>query len=475
MQPNRAVLKRVAGWIAFVGACVVLGALTADVNNAASIAMSSLAMIAGLVMVRRQGVFGLLLLWTWTLWYPIYLQPLASIGGQLTRGITVTDAAVLAIGSFALVRDLMARENRITRMRVIALCGLGAAGGWILTGFSAPLSVTLPSARSVLFAVFVAALASVYTESGSQAMALVRGVLASALIQSGLIFWGQYLGHMPFYDAGLTVLLQETSRLRGIYTLPGALPVEVWGSRVSGVLAATTGTAAVLGAYASTNRSRVAAGLIGLTSGVLLYLSGGRTGWLGLALGLLAALGAAMGSRALRVRPLAAVVSVPAVVLPVALGASGLLSGEIGQRAATVGSWLGDSSVTVRVQIWELALSLLRAHPLGIGFGTLIAKYGYFEHNAYLVLANGVGPVGLMSFAALWYWLSWRSVRLVRTASAPEALIGLVGVVTMVAVLAGGMAENTPFVFQGIWVVWGAAVGLSFQVDGAAEPGVEEK
>jgi hypothetical protein len=147
-----------------------------------------------------------------------------------------------------------------------------------------------------------------------------------------------------------------------------------------------------------------------------------------------------------------------------AYAVTGLLGVELWQRVSTLSAVVRDSSWVSRFRFWKLALTELGVHPFGIGFDTLLRKYGVFEHNTYLVLANGVGPIGLAAFCVLWGWVAYRSIRVMRGGSRDNELLGMVSLAVLVAVLVAGTAENTPFLSEGPWVVWGVATGLGSEL-----------
>jgi hypothetical protein len=103
-------------------------------------------------------------------------------------------------------------------------------------------------------------------------------------------------------------------------------------------------------------------------------------------------------------------------------------------------------------------------HPLGFGFNSLRDQYiGYYEHNLFLFLLDGLGPLGLGAFLWLWGWTASRCLRVIRFGADTERLIALAGLGSLAALLVSGFSEAWPVWSELSWIVLGSAVALSYR------------
>ncbi len=467
MKSERAYRAVVLGGVLIAGS-IILGALVPRTNNPAAILLAMIAVGVGIAVHQRWGMHGLLVMLAWLLWYPLSIGPLTTIGGPLTAGITIAEAVFGVIGAVVLTRSALF-EHGAEKLGVPAACAVAAVAGYLMTLGAAHFSATFFTFRDVMYMVLLMCLAAKYTRTTDQTWPIVWGVVASTAIQFGMIFWGEYLGHMPFYAAGIGAIEQGTGRLAGIVTLPGAIAVEAWGSRASGVIAVSVAALLILWMFGRRLPGARAVPAVTVLLSVFLVATGGRAGWLGLGLGVLVAAGLALISSSMnRPRAAAGLFGVSAALL-LTYALASQFGGVLSQRVAMLLFSSDDSALASRVLDWNLNLRLLQASPFGIGFNTLITRYGTFEHNTYLILANGVGPLGLFAFVALWCWIGVRSVGLVRHGTRDEVLLGMISVAALVVVLVAGSAENTPFLFEAPWLLWGCAVGVSLRFSGGRE------
>lgn len=437
---------------------VALGRMVPSINNPWSIVLGVVAVVLGALVYRRRGFYGLLVMHAWLLWYPLVVQPLSTIGGPLTRDATLAELVFVVAGALVALRTFV-RPKDSALGAAPAVWVLLVSAGWLLTISVAPASLTLPSLRHVLYYLLLLVLCAEFVKTSSQAWGLIWGVMVSLMIQHGVVFWGQHLGGLPFYSVGLGSVQQDVSRLHGVYTLPGAMPVEVWGSRASGLLAMVAAILLLTALYGPRRNRTAVLSLFTLTGAMLLF-TGGRAGWLGFILGLTVVLIVAI--RSVHLSTLRGAVSIATVggLAAVVYAATGFLNADFWSRAVSLGAVTQESSWISRLRFWRLATDLLIANPFGIGFDTLLARYGVFEHNAFLWLVNGAGPLGLATFCAVWGLVAFRSAVLVKSGSRETALIGAVSLVALTVVLVAGTAENTPFLSEGAWIVWGAAIGV---------------
>ena len=128
-----------------------------------------------------------------------------------------------------------------------------------------------------------------------------------------------------------------------------------------------------------------------------------------------------------------------------------------------------------RLQMWQAAWRMIRAHPfIGVGIGTFSQRYAEFKlpqdplmasyaHNTYLQLWAVVGLNGLLAFLAL-CWRGWRLWRTSRPVDATRAMTGIGCMAGALAFLTSGLLEsNLSFskLSMLFWLISGFAMGIA--------------
>lgn len=239
--------------------------------------------------------------------------------------------------------------------------------------------------------------------------------------------FGGYMGLVWPLAAGLAFggLLKTLAPLRhtGLATLRN-WPLTHWLA-----LTLTTLTAALCGVALLVSYSR-GAWLGAAAAGAVLLIFAPRQRGLGLALGLVAALGG------------------------LALWQAGLLPASITSRLSTItdfiqvydvrGVHINDANFSLieRIAHWQAAFAMTDAHPwLGVGLGNYTAAYPDFRlinwvyplghaHNIYFNLLAEVGLIGLVAYLSLWGFIVWQTLTaLIHTTGWQRGLaLGLLGV-----------------------------------------------
>ncbi len=128
-----------------------------------------------------------------------------------------------------------------------------------------------------------------------------------------------------------------------------------------------------------------------------------------------------------------------------------------------------------RLNLWEIALQMIRDHPLtGVGIGNFApasVRYAHGEllvkrlvaHNAYLSVAAETGLVGLALFLLL-HWLAWRSIRRAMRAGAAAKdqqmrMIAIAAEGCLLAMMLAGLSVASEGL-KYLWFYFGLAASL---------------
>ena len=151
------------------------------------------------------------------------------------------------------------------------------------------------------------------------------------------------------------------------------------------------------------------------------------------------------------------------------------LPAPIREWVATQPSWIHVLAQPLRLEIWQAALNMIRAHPVfGVGVNTFVLNYARYKlptdtllsayaHNQYLHMAAELGLVGLSAF--LWLLVRtfgvWR--RLLAHSDAEVRLIAVGLGCSLVAFCTQGLLESALYaprvVYVWLWI--GALFGMA--------------
>ena len=419
------------------------------------------AVVAATWVYSRWGGYGLLLAYALTLWYPFTLYFLLDKFGLPT--LTVGQLAMLMCGLgilwFRLVGFLKGPGSYVVPGVVVVLLMLA----WSLTWTTASAGQTAPEFLKVVSSILIIVVCLTVVRSSLHAKAICWGSTASVALTYGVVAIDAYVVRMPFVIEATGKNPAGAYRLYGILDLPGAPAVEAVGGRATGVIAGAMVIPLVYLLSARSMRSRITAAAALAALAAIETSTIGRAGWLGILAGGLVVVLAGLGGGSWRFGR--AMVAIGAAAAGVAAAYAWLLSLGTSQvaRVANILHPMQDANFQWRLYYWRRTLEQAKAHPEGIGFYTMLNRYGVYEHNAFLIIATGLGILGVLAMALLWIWVGKRCTRAVVSADREARLVGLCGIGTLVVALVSGMADNTPFRSEMFWLVWGAAAAVSFR------------
>lgn len=426
-----------------------------DVTAVAGVA----AVLSVAYVYSRWGGFGLLLGYALTLWYPFTLYYVVRLLGPLT--LTMHQLAILAVGSGILFLRFAGAIRGPAPVVVPGVVAVVATGAWTLTWSFTPPTETVNQFLGVIASVLVLVVCLALVRTARQARLLCWAAAASVMLTYGVVAMSNYITPLPIVSGSFA---GGTTRLYGLLELPGASGFEVWGGRATGVIAAAMVVPLVYLLAARTTRERVLSGVPLVVLAAIETTSGGRAGWVGILVAGVAVILVGVGVGCWRFSRLTGALAGAVLMVVVAYGWIATRQGvlEVTRTRDTVSPML-DSGVRLRLQLWAATLTQIQRHPEGIGFYAMLRQYGIYEHNTFLVLATGLGVVGALAFVFLWVWLGHRAVLAVRSEEREVRLVALCGLGTLIVALVAGMFENTPFLSEMFWLVWGAAAALSYR------------
>lgn len=341
-------------------------------------------------------------------------------------------------------------------------------------------SLAVPRLAAVLGGVTVAfALVDVVrSERGLlvSAAALLAGGGALALLSPVIAEWPLYKTPVLPALAPLYALFPQLVSGVVIGTARGGIHVN----QLAGVATALLPLGVVLWAFAPTRWIRGVAAISSLLLGGLLLLSQSRSGYLGAATGLVAAL--AWATMALRPsRPWAWIAGLAASVVTLGVLLGPMLSAWVTASEAAYDSLAG------RRELWDRALLMLRDMPVtGVGPGQFsLVLHRWYEplivppgsyvphaHNVLLQLALDLGLFGMVASLALVVTVV---VQAVRAASSPATRLVAIGVgAGFVGFAVYGMTDAIAIGARGALPLW-VLLGLGIAVDGLARANTDNR
>jgi len=422
--------------------------------------------LIGLFVYRQYKILGVLVLLTAFSWYPISSDQLSQISFLFT-GASISSIFIIGLGIATLGMHFL-MPNKVISLFVPFIVLTISTIGWLLTLPQAPYSQTYNSFRTLVYLMCVFIVCVKFIKTPKQAELICWLTLLSFTLSTLIIYVGYYIYPLPFFfipQDQVDALLTQAGRLQGAYQFPGAVAFSTWAPRLSGILASILLFPIVI----TINKGyriglRIVALIIVLFLGVALLRTGGRGGWLALLAGFLV-----IWIVGVRYKAFGGISSITQIALPVialfAYAIYYLQSDNIFiQRINSMSAIANDPSFTARVAFWQRNLEIWQAHPSGIGFISLQLRYGFFEHNAFLILLNGIGPFGLLSYLFFGGWVAFRCLKTIRNYQGVGQFIGLAALGSLVAVFLGGFVENIPFLTDSFWFIWGSAVALSYRI-----------
>jgi O-antigen ligase len=425
--------------------------------------------IVGFLVFRSRGMVGVLVLIAATTWYPVTSGVLGRlIPPVVIDALSLGGLFILIAGAITIALYLFMADSDV-KTKVLPVVIFIIVMGWALTIFSAKPSDTLSSLVRILNNLFLFGLCVFYIKTARQANIICWAIVISVTVSLLIVYLGQYVVALPFSDGTYGPVFGTfgpSDRLLGAYTFPGALAVSYWGPTASGIISMILMLPLT---YWFDQRSQgwfkrlLIAGLI-ILLGVISIKTGGRGGWLGIMAGVLV-----VGILGLKFRVwTGGRFIVQFAILIVLIGVLGVYQyvrdPEFVTRINSLSLLSEDSAVQDRFGFWQTALNLFTQHPLGIGFNSIQAQTkGYYEHNLFLYMLDGLGPIGLSALFWLWGWIAFRCLRVIRLGTNTERILALASVACMVALFVSGFSEAWPFFSEVSWIFWGSVVGLSNQ------------
>lgn len=446
-----------------VAALIVCAYLGWRVQNWESFTAVVVVGLMGMVFYRQAGTVGLLILLAAMTWYPIRLAPLERLLGPLTEGLSVTQIAVFGGAVLAVAIPSVDSARRRGIHTIIAVL-IVAVIGWALTLLVIPSGAGMARSsfylfRSIVYYTLIPLLCLRVIETPKQAERVGWAILFSITVYVSLILLDFYVWNSATYATDLTT----AGRLHAWYVLPGASSMGLWAPQLSSVLSTVVPLALIFWVAKRMRLQRVAAIGISLLLVIVMAWTFGRAGWFGMLGAVLIMLWC---GRARKIFSLSRF-SVP-VVMAVGLGIWLVIltvqsNSELAARLFELANLRGAESTVFRLFLWRSSIGTWLSNPLtGAGFGATASAIGYYEHNAYLALLNGVGPIGLLAYLSFWIWAGYRCWLLSASDDHMLALFGLAGLGSLVATLITAMAEFMPFYHEASWFILGIALALSY-------------
>jgi O-antigen ligase len=217
-------------------------------------------------------------------------------------------------------------------------------------------------------------------------------------------------------------------------------------------------------AFHSRRRSEVVLfGFLALLLGLMLFVSEGRGGWIAGTVSGLLVVGLNARLRKVKIwRPV--LIAILVLVAASALVSSGILGETFFNRLYTFASLQTDSSLIVRLQLWQRDLELILQNPFGVGFFYNLEVFRRSAHNEFLQLTLGSGILGLLCILAFFMGVVRKFIRGLQDPDNDIQSLCIAALGVMVALFINGIPDNpstnSTWTWPVIWITIATTIGV---------------